>query len=95
MPQIKGKCKFNSNLRRKYPFLEETKIKGTVICKCCGAKIKIESGGNSDIVRHLKSKKHQNAAAADEDIAFYYRQKQNKNKTKSDSLTMEGVYVCI
>lgn len=83
MPQVKRKCKFNINLRAKYPFLEETKIKGTLICKCCGAKIKIESGGKSDIDRHVKSKKHQNAASADESIAFYYR-------PKSDSLKTEG-----
>lgn len=86
MPQARRKCKFNSNLREKYPFLEETKIKGTLICKCCGARIKIDSGGKSDIDRHLKSKKHQDAASANESIAFHFHY-----RPKSDSLTTEGV----
>lgn len=85
MPQIKRKCKFSLKLREKYPFLEETKSKGTVICKCCGARISIESGGNSDIVRHLKSKKHQDAASTNQSITVYYR-------PNSDSVTTEGVF---
>lgn len=88
MAQIKRKCKFNSNLREKYPFLEETKIEGIIICKYCGAKISIVSGGNSDIVRHVKSKKHKDATLANQSIASYYR-------PKSDAVTAKGVLVFI
>lgn len=85
MPQIKRKCKFNSNLRARYPFLEETKTKGIIFCKCCGARISIESGGKSDIDRHLKSKKHQLAASTNQSIKIYYR-------PKSDTVTTDGVF---
>lgn len=89
MAQIKRKCQFNSKLREKFPFLEETKTKGIVICRYCGAKISIVSGGNSDIVRHVNSKKHQDATLTNQTITSYYRPKSNA----SDAVTTEGVLV--
>lgn len=88
MLKIRRKCRFTSKLREKYPFLEETKTKGIVVCRRCGARISIESGGNSDIVRHLKSKKHQDAVSSNESITFHYR-------SKSDPVSTEGVWVIL
>lgn len=42
-----GKCVLNATLKEKYPFLETTK-----------SNFSVASGGNADIMRHLKTKKH-------------------------------------
>lgn len=60
----KGKCKLNEILRKKYPFIEETKVESIVYCKKCNKKFSIASGGNADINRHVQSKVHRDATIA-------------------------------
>lgn len=67
----KGKCVFNDKLKAKYPDLEATKTDSDIFCRKCKGNFSIASGGNADIVRHLKSAKHLaalNAAAASQRI---------------------------
>lgn len=61
---VKGKCVLNDKLRQKYPFLETTKSGSDVYCKKCHGNFSIGSGGNADIVRHIKTEKHLNALSA-------------------------------
>lgn len=64
MSQSKRKCKLSATLREKYSFLDDTQVDGIVFCKKCNSKFSIASGGNSDIARHIKSKKHRDAIVA-------------------------------
>lgn len=60
----KGKCVFNDKLKEIYPFLETTKSDSDLFCKKCKGSFSIVSGGNADIVRHLRTKKHMDAMSA-------------------------------
>lgn len=64
MTKPKGKNILSVKLREKYPFLDKTKSASDVLCKKCGALFSIASGGNADIARHIKTKKHQDAQQA-------------------------------
>lgn len=63
MSKNKSKCHFNTDLRAKYPFLTDTQPKkeSVVFCTKCKSTFSIASGGQCDIARHLKSKKHLDA----------------------------------
>lgn len=60
----KRKCVLNHKLKEKYPYLETTKSNSDVFCKKCKRYFSIASGGNADIVRHLKTSKHTDALSA-------------------------------
>lgn len=60
----KGKCVLNATLKEKYPFLETAKSNSDIFCRKCKGNFSIASGGNADIMRHLKTKKHIEALAA-------------------------------
>lgn len=60
----KGKCVLNDKLKEKYPYLETTKSKSDIFCKKCKGSFSIASGGNADIIRHLKTSKHTSALSA-------------------------------
>lgn len=60
----KGKCVLNEKLRVKYPFLEPGKSENEVFCRKCRSTFLIASGGNADILRHLKAVKHLAALSA-------------------------------
>lgn len=65
MPKTsKGKSVSNVKLREKYPFLEATTSESDVLCRKCRGNFSIASGGNADIVRHLKTAKHMDALKA-------------------------------
>lgn len=61
MSKSRRKNTFNAKLREKYPFLEKTKSDSDVLCKKCRGTFSIAFGGNADIGRHIKTKKHQDA----------------------------------
>lgn len=84
-------CILNENLRKKYPYLEETKVEGIVLCKKCDGKFSIASGGNADIVRHIGTNKHKNAVAASassQPISSFF-----STNLDTQSAAMEGVWV--
>lgn len=81
---------FNANLRAKYPFLEKTKSESDVLCRKCRGTFSIASGGNADIVRHIKTKKHQdadNAASTSQSITSHFQ-----STLDTYSAAMEGVW---
>ena len=53
----KRKCNFTSDIKRDYPFLNET-VDSKVLCNYCQSVFSISHGGRSDIKDHLKTKKH-------------------------------------
>lgn len=81
MPRVsKGKCVFNSDLKEKYLFLETTKSESIVQCKKCKSEFSIASGGNADIVRHLKTDRHSlalKAASSNKPIQGFFTSKFN------------------
>lgn len=90
MSPYKRQTSFNTNLREKYPFLEKTKIDTEVLCKKCGKVFSIGNGGNAQIVRHTKTKQHQdalNAAASSSSLRSHFSSDFNKRLA-----AMEGVW---
>lgn len=66
----KGVCVLNANLQSKYPFIQKTTSESDVKCLKCHSRFSISTGGNSDIVRHLKTAKH--TAALSAGILFHF-----------------------
>lgn len=91
MPKAaKGKCVFNANLRQKYPYIETTKTESDVLCKKCHSRFSIAASGNTDIIQHLKSKKHigaLNAASASQTITSHFSSTLDTQKA-----VLEGVW---
>lgn len=91
MPKInKGKSKLNATLRVKYPYLETTTSESDVLCKKCRGTFSIASGGNADIVRHLKTAKHiaaMSSAATSHSVTEYFQ-----STLDEKTAAMEGVW---
>lgn len=68
MAPKRGKCIFNAELARKYPFIKKTKEKTEsdvdVHCDFCNTSFNISLAGKSEIERHLTSLKHKKALKA-------------------------------
>lgn len=66
MPHKRGKCVFNADLAKKYPFMEKAKNKtaSDVHCKTCNSEFNIAFAGRSDIERHITADKHKSALQA-------------------------------
>lgn len=62
----RGKCVFNDELAKKFPFIrsQNSKSKSDVHCNLCGANFSIEHSGKRDIENHIDSVKHQKAIKA-------------------------------
>lgn len=90
MPRVsKGKCVFNSDLKEKYLFLETTKSESIVQCKKCKSEFSIASGGNADIVRHLKTDRHSSAlkaASSSKPIQAFFTSKFNAELTAIEAV---------
>lgn len=63
MASKRGKCVFNDELAKKYPFIQKKKDKTSsdVQCNLCRADFSIAYSGKTDIERHITSTKHQKA----------------------------------
>lgn len=61
--KARGKCVFNAELARSYPFIKkaEGKSPSDVVCMTCGGSINIANSGRSSIDQHVKKDKHQKA----------------------------------
>lgn len=66
MAPKRGKCVFNAELAKKYPFMEkvENKTASDVHCNTCNSDFNIAFAGKSDIERHIASGKHKDALQA-------------------------------
>lgn len=66
MSRQRGKCVFNSDLAKKYPFIQKDRNKSVsdVKCNICGADFNIANKGKTSIEQHLTSVKHQKAMQA-------------------------------
>jgi hypothetical protein len=60
----KRRCVFTESLEVEYPFLKEDNQMGKVLYSICKSKFSIEHGGRSDILQHIKKRKHAIAAIA-------------------------------
>lgn len=65
-PKPRGKCVFNSDLAKKYPFMKiaDGKTTSDVVCEICNAEFNIANAGKSSIEQHLKVSKHTAAVQA-------------------------------
>lgn len=65
MSKNRGKCVFNTDLAKKYPFIKKDLKKSESDVKCSsGADFSIANKGKYDIEQHLASTKHQDAMKA-------------------------------
>lgn len=91
MPKTpKVKSVLNAKLREKYPFIEATISESDVLCKKCNGRFSIASGGNADIVRHLKTGKHidaMNAASTSHSLTSFFQ-----STLDTDTSVLEGVW---
>jgi hypothetical protein len=62
----KRRCVFTESLKAEYLFLKEDQQVGKVLCCICKSQFSIQHGGHSDILQHIKKRKH--AIAADNKI---------------------------
>jgi hypothetical protein len=53
---------FTESLEAQYPFLKEDQQVGKVLCSICKSEFSIEHGSRSDILQHIKKRKHATAA---------------------------------
>jgi hypothetical protein len=53
---------FTENLEAEYPFLKEDQQVGKVLCSICKSQVLIERGDCSDMLKHIKKRKHAIAA---------------------------------
>jgi hypothetical protein len=58
----KRRCVFTESLEAEYPFLKEDHQEGKVLCSICKSQFSTEHGGHSDILEHIKKRKHTTAA---------------------------------
>jgi hypothetical protein len=57
-------CSFNDDLQKELEFIKLDKLysEGTkVVCQHCNVHFSVAHGGRSDIIQHLRSKKHKDA----------------------------------
>lgn len=91
MPKTqKDKSVLTANLREKYPFLGATTSESDVSCKKCRGRFSIASGGNADIVRHLKTTKHidaMNAASTSHSLTSFFQ-----STLDTETAVREGVW---
>jgi uncharacterized Zn finger protein (UPF0148 family) len=56
------RCVFTESLLAECPFLKENQQTGKVLCSICKSQFSTEHGDRSDILQHIKEKKHTTAA---------------------------------
>jgi hypothetical protein len=54
----KRKCVFTESLKAEYLFLKEGQQVGRVLCSICKSQFSVEHGGRSDVLQHIKRRKH-------------------------------------
>jgi hypothetical protein len=62
MKMLKRRCVFTESLEAEYPFLKEDQQVRKVLCSICKSQFSTEHGGRSDILQHIKKRKHATAA---------------------------------
>jgi hypothetical protein len=60
----KRRCIFTESLKAEYLFLKEDQQVGKVLCSICKAQFSIEHGGRSNILQHIKKRRHAIAVEA-------------------------------
>jgi hypothetical protein len=58
----KKRCVFTESLEAEYPFLKEDQQVGKVLSCICKSHFSMEHGGCSDLLQHIKKRKHAIAA---------------------------------
>lgn len=86
----KRKCGINDNIRNEFPFIKG--VEENVECNLCNAKFCIAHGGRSDVVNHIKTKKHKVAVqnkASNNSISNYMKTKSVSEMEKQLSLAAQ------
>lgn len=76
MSTAKRKCVFNESLKSMYPFIRKTTSESDVRCEKCKSDFSIAHGGGSDIIKHLKTKRHKAAdisASSSKAVTEYFK----------------------
>jgi hypothetical protein len=71
----KRRCVFTERLEAEYPFVKEDQQVGKVLCSICKSQFSLENGGHSDILLHIKKRKHAIAAetkSCSEKVTSYF-----------------------
>jgi hypothetical protein len=59
---LKRRCVFTESLEAEFPFLKEDQQVGEVPSSICKSQFSVEHGGRSDVLQHIKKRKHAIAA---------------------------------
>lgn len=59
MSKRRGKCVFNEDLAKQYPFISKTFSDSDIRCNTCNSGFNIANAGKSDIEKHIGTDKHQ------------------------------------
>ena len=97
MATHKRKCKFNENLRDKFPFISKTKSESDVRCEKCLTEFNISHGGINDITRHLGTDRHRKAdisASTSKLLTDYYKTKNTTTTKDLEVAAAEGLWTC-
>jgi hypothetical protein len=62
MIKMLKRCVFTESLEAEYLFLKEDQQVGKVLCSVCKSQFSKKHGGHSDILQHIKKRKHTIAA---------------------------------
>jgi hypothetical protein len=77
----KRKCSINDNIRREFPFIKG--VDENLECTLCNSKFGVSHGGRSDVINHVKTKKHKAAVemkASNCSISNFLKPKSGKEK---------------
>ncbi|BFZ18203.1 hypothetical protein BsWGS_21242 [Bradybaena similaris] len=94
----KRKCTFNNSLKDQFPFIKDSSFDSTKVeCTICRAEFSVAHGGRSDIVNHVKTKKH-NAALSSSTcdnklLATFLPHKQELGDKESELAAQEATFV--
>jgi hypothetical protein len=59
---LKRRCVFTESSETQYPFLKKDQQVGKVLCFLCKSQFSVDHGGCSDILQHIRKRKHTIAA---------------------------------
>jgi 2-oxoglutarate dehydrogenase complex dehydrogenase (E1) component-like enzyme len=87
------RCVFIESLEAEYPFLKEDQQVGEVLCSICKSQFSIEHGSRSDILQHIKKRKHAIAAetkSCSKKVKSYFTKETITDESKQ--IASEGLF---
>jgi hypothetical protein len=90
----KRRCVLTECLEAEYPFLQEDQQVGKVLCFICRSQFSIEHGSGSNLLQHIKERKHAIAVetkSCSEKVTFYFT-KENLTDECKHIAAKEGLF---